>query len=164
MLAANPILSSADPQPSLDRVISILTPDLESQDHILRYQLPVAVRRHNVGLVVLDSVAANYRAEFERPGASRAGANMAVRYAWNLLSTVGLTDVCQICRTRQARPTPARFSPHGECRRCRGQPGGRPLQQHRSRSGKHAGVPAVGTTCVGPFDFDASAVRYRALE
>ncbi|KKY13060.1 putative dna repair protein rad57 [Diplodia seriata] len=53
-------------KPSLSRILSIQTPDLESQDHILRYQLPVAIQRHNVGLVVLDSVAANYRAEFER--------------------------------------------------------------------------------------------------
>lgn len=37
--------------------------DLESQDHILNYQLPVAVKRYNVGLVVIDSITANYRAE-----------------------------------------------------------------------------------------------------
>lgn len=30
----------------------------------MRYQLPVAVKRQNVGLVVIDSMAANYRAEF----------------------------------------------------------------------------------------------------
>ena len=39
------------------------TPDLESQDHILTYQLPVALARHNIGLVILDSIAANYRVE-----------------------------------------------------------------------------------------------------
>jgi DNA repair protein RAD57 len=79
MISTHPKLSPTDVQPTLDRVISIVTPDLESQDHILRYQLPVAIRRHNIGLVVLDSVAANYRAEFERPGANRNGANMAKR-------------------------------------------------------------------------------------
>jgi DNA repair protein RAD57 len=79
MLLSHPILSSANPKPSLDRVISIVTPDLESQDHILRFQLPVAIRRHKIGLVIIDSVAANYRAEFERPGAGRNGANMAKR-------------------------------------------------------------------------------------
>lgn len=79
MLKNHPALTSTERKPSLDRVISIVTPDLESQDHILRFQLPVAIQRHNVGLVVLDSVAANYRAEFERPGASRDGANMAKR-------------------------------------------------------------------------------------
>lgn len=63
-------------------MISIVTPDLESQDHILRYQVPVAVRRHGIKLIILDSVAANYRAEFERPGAGNgknSGANMAQR-------------------------------------------------------------------------------------
>lgn len=52
-------------RPSLDGVRSITVPDIESQDHILQYQLPVSVRRHGVGLVVIDSVAANYRAEFD---------------------------------------------------------------------------------------------------
>lgn len=48
-------------------MFSITCNDLESQDHIIRYQLPVFVARHNIGLVVLDSVAANFRVEFERP-------------------------------------------------------------------------------------------------
>lgn len=37
--------------------------DLETQDHILNYQLPVAIKRYNVGLVIVDSITANYRAE-----------------------------------------------------------------------------------------------------
>lgn len=77
MLSTNPAL--VDSEASLDRVMSIVTPDLESQDHIIKYQLPVAIKKYNIGLVVLDSVAANYRAEFERPGASRYGENMAKR-------------------------------------------------------------------------------------
>lgn len=65
--------------PSLDAVYSIMVPDMESQDHILRYQVPVSVRRHKIGLVVIDSVTANYRAEFEaRRGDS---ANLARRSA-----------------------------------------------------------------------------------
>ncbi|KIW93020.1 uncharacterized protein Z519_06869 [Cladophialophora bantiana CBS 173.52] len=54
-----------DQGPSLDRVHTIVTNDLEAQEHILRYQLPVAVQRFNIGLIVLDSVAANFRAEHE---------------------------------------------------------------------------------------------------
>lgn len=75
LLSQHPRLTSLPPssKPSLSRILSIQTPDLESQDHILRYQLPVAIQRHNVGLVVLDSVAANYRAEFERRGGSGGG-------------------------------------------------------------------------------------------
>lgn len=37
--------------------------DLETQDHIFNYQLPVAIKRYNVGLVVIDSITSNYRAE-----------------------------------------------------------------------------------------------------
>jgi DNA repair protein RAD57 len=51
-------------RPSLDHVHAITVTDLEAQEHILRYQLPVAIQRYNVGLVVLDSVTANFRAEY----------------------------------------------------------------------------------------------------
>lgn len=63
LLKNHPMLSSHPSPPSLNRILTLNTPDLESQDHILTYQLPVALARHNVGLVILDSVAANYRAE-----------------------------------------------------------------------------------------------------
>ncbi|OAF62326.1 hypothetical protein VC83_00792 [Pseudogymnoascus destructans] len=77
--AAHPILAET----SLSRILTIHARDLETQDHILRFQLPLAIRRHNVGLVVIDSVAANFRAEFERSGDGGAahGANMALRTA-----------------------------------------------------------------------------------
>lgn len=45
----------------LDRVHSIQCPDLESQDHILTFQLPTAIERLGVGLVIIDSIAANFR-------------------------------------------------------------------------------------------------------
>ncbi|KAJ4336934.1 DNA repair protein rhp57 [Ascochyta clinopodiicola] len=81
LLASHPIIDrvSPDERPSLAKVLAIQTPDLESQEHILRYQLPVAIKKHNVGLVILDSVAANYRAEFEKKGASNGAASMAKR-------------------------------------------------------------------------------------
>lgn len=63
ILAANPILQSHQAPPTLSQILSIQTPDLESQEHIITYQLPVAIARHDVGLVVIDSIAANYRAE-----------------------------------------------------------------------------------------------------
>jgi DNA repair protein RAD57 len=80
-LLSHPALErvSPDERPSLANVLAIQTPDLESQEHILRYQLPVAIKKHNVGLVVLDSVAANYRAEFEKKGAGNGAASMAKR-------------------------------------------------------------------------------------
>lgn len=83
LLETHPLLSR-DSRPSLDGIISIVTPDIESQDHILWFQVPVAIRRHGIRLIIIDSIAANYRAEFERPGAKAAmvqnsGANMAQR-------------------------------------------------------------------------------------
>ncbi|SPJ89002.1 related to RAD57 protein [Fusarium torulosum] len=82
MLNSNPILQQydgPDTRPSLDAIHSAVTPDLETQDHILNFQVPVLLSRHNIGLIVLDSVAANYRAEFERQGSH--GSNMAARSA-----------------------------------------------------------------------------------
>lgn len=81
LLASHPLLASLPPdkKPSLSRILSIQTPDLESQDHILRYQLPVAIEKHNVGLVILDSVAANYRAELEKKGSNGGPASLAKR-------------------------------------------------------------------------------------
>ncbi|RAL61556.1 hypothetical protein DID88_009595 [Monilinia fructigena] len=81
LLRTHPFLSSHPYPPSLDRIISIVTPDLESQDHILRFQVPVAIKRHGIRLLIVDSVAANYRAEFERPGVTKGGGNMAQRSA-----------------------------------------------------------------------------------
>lgn len=65
ILQTHPYLSNlpAAEKPSLANVLSITAIDLETQDHILNYQLPVAIQRYNVGLVVIDSIAANYRAE-----------------------------------------------------------------------------------------------------
>jgi len=100
LLRTHPVLISADPRPTLDSIISIVTPDLESQDHILRFQVPVAIRRHGIRLIILDSVAANYRAEFERPGTGRAvgqnsAANMAQRSSELVKLGQLLRDICR---------------------------------------------------------------------
>ncbi|KAL5002569.1 P-loop containing nucleoside triphosphate hydrolase protein [Aspergillus recurvatus] len=65
LIECHPHLSnlSREHTPSLRRILSINAMDLESQDHILNYQLPVAIKRYNVGLVVIDSITSNYRAE-----------------------------------------------------------------------------------------------------
>ncbi|KAG9232168.1 P-loop containing nucleoside triphosphate hydrolase protein [Amylocarpus encephaloides] len=73
-------LANLPHKPTLDAVHCVVVNDLESQDHILRFQVPVQIRNHGIRLIILDSVAANYRAEFERPGAGAGhGANMAQR-------------------------------------------------------------------------------------
>ncbi|GKZ26308.1 hypothetical protein AbraIFM66951_002552 [Aspergillus brasiliensis] len=65
LIEFHPYLStlSQTHKPSLENILSINAMDLEAQDHILNYQLPVAIKRYNVGLVVIDSITANYRAE-----------------------------------------------------------------------------------------------------
>ncbi|TDZ58457.1 GTP-binding protein ypt1 [Colletotrichum trifolii] len=80
MLNANPRFADLSPEdkPSLNGILNTSTPDLESQEHIIQFQVPVEVERRNVGLIILDSVAANYRAEFER-GVSHQGSNMGAR-------------------------------------------------------------------------------------
>ncbi|KAF7161610.1 hypothetical protein CNMCM5623_007145 [Aspergillus felis] len=65
LLEYHPYLSTLpkDRAPTLENILSINAMDLESQDHILNYQLPVAITRYDVGLVVIDSITSNYRAE-----------------------------------------------------------------------------------------------------
>jgi DNA repair protein RAD57 len=72
LLDVHPYLSTLprDHAPSLENILSINAMDLESQDHILNYQLPVAISRYNIGLVVIDSITANYRAELSSSGLS----------------------------------------------------------------------------------------------
>ncbi|KAF4836521.1 DNA repair protein rhp57 [Colletotrichum tropicale] len=81
MMSANPRLKDLpdDERPSFDGISSTSTPDLESQEHILQFQVPVEVERRNIGLIVLDSVASNYRAEFERGAMGNQGSNMGAR-------------------------------------------------------------------------------------
>ncbi len=50
---------SASTRPTLANVRAIPVQDLEVQEHIPESQLPTAVRRYNVGLVVVDSFEAN---------------------------------------------------------------------------------------------------------
>lgn len=104
MLAHNPLLASLPPdqRPSLDDIVSTTTPDLESQEHILTYQVPVMVARRDIGLIVLDSVAANFRAEFDRgPGdggsAGRAqSSNMGARGAELVRLGMQLRDLARV--------------------------------------------------------------------
>ncbi|KAL2041721.1 hypothetical protein N7G274_005505 [Stereocaulon virgatum] len=83
LLTTHPLLSTASTTnranaPSLNRILTLNTPDLESQEHILTYQLPVALSRHNIGLIIIDSITANYRAE---RGSDKTAAALATRSA-----------------------------------------------------------------------------------
>lgn len=65
MLEAHPVYQQLPytERPSLDKILTMSTHDMEAQEHITQFQLPESVRRFNIGLVVIDSVAANFRAE-----------------------------------------------------------------------------------------------------
>ncbi|KAH9845571.1 DNA repair protein rhp57 [Teratosphaeria destructans] len=68
ILKAHPRLAGLESgdKPSLSRIHSTHIHDLEAQEHIIRYQVPVVIERHDIGLLVIDSIAANYRPEFDR--------------------------------------------------------------------------------------------------
>lgn len=63
ILRNKPVLSKMPEAASLSKILTLQTPDLESQEHILTYQLPIALVRHKIGLCIIDSIAANYREE-----------------------------------------------------------------------------------------------------
>lgn len=66
LLAEHTAFSELPPDtqpPSLENILSVTTVDLETQDHVINYQIPVAVSRYDVGLVIIDSITANYRVE-----------------------------------------------------------------------------------------------------
>jgi DNA repair protein RAD57 len=98
ILQAHPKLRGLpeEQKPSLERIHSTHIHDLEAQDHILRYQVPVLLRRHNVGLLIIDSIAANYRPEFDKGKVKRTAAESFVKRS-NQVSQLGalLWDVAR---------------------------------------------------------------------
>lgn len=72
MLRSNPTYQnvSGDTRPTLDRVYTMSTHNFDHQENIILYKLPFLVEKNNIGLVVIDSVAANFRTQFQ--GASPA--------------------------------------------------------------------------------------------
>ena len=89
ILTSHPKLTELDAKdrPSLSKVHSTHIHDVEAQEHILRYQVPVAIEKHDVGLLVVDSIAANYRAEFDK-GAKAKSAEMLAKRS-NQLAHIG---------------------------------------------------------------------------
>lgn len=52
--------------------MSINAMDLETQDHIFNFQLPYAIKHYDIGLVIIDSITSNYRAEHSNNATSLA--------------------------------------------------------------------------------------------
>jgi DNA repair protein RAD57 len=98
ILSQHPKLSSlpADQRPSLSRIHSTHVHDVVAQDHILHFQVPVAIEKHNISLVIIDSIAANYRAEFDKgsggPGTTKSlnGAEKSARRSHEIAQTAKL--------------------------------------------------------------------------
>lgn len=57
-------------RPNLDRIFTISTHNFDHQENITLYKLPFLVEQNNIGLIVIDSVTANFRVQF--PGATPA--------------------------------------------------------------------------------------------
>lgn len=89
ILTSHPKLTGLDSKerPTLSKVHSTHIHDVEAQEHILRYQVPVAIEKHNVGLLVVDSIAANYRAEFDKGAKAKSAETLAKR--GNQLAHIG---------------------------------------------------------------------------
>lgn len=65
MLLSHPFYAQLpkDEQPTFDHVHAMTIINLEQQQNLIEYQLPFAVDNFGAGLVIIDSVAANFRAD-----------------------------------------------------------------------------------------------------
>lgn len=103
LLKHHPLLSNHSSPPSLSKILTLQTPDLESQDHILTYQLPIALARHNAGLCIIDSIAANYRAEAHSSNSASSLAHRSVQLVrlGSLLRSLARVHDCAIVVANQ---------------------------------------------------------------
>ena len=75
MLSTHPAYSqlSLHERPSFDHIHTLNVKSLVAQQRVIEHHLPTAIKRYNAGVVVLDSVAANYRAEHDTTTANAMG-------------------------------------------------------------------------------------------
>ncbi|KAL8717479.1 MAG: hypothetical protein Q9181_008322, partial [Wetmoreana brouardii] len=161
VLRTHPLLSSlpARAKPSLERIFSIQTPDLESQDHILAYQLPVLLQRHNIGLVIIDSIAANYRAERSSSSSTSNAAALGLRSSQlvklgHQLRSLAREYDCAIVVSNQVAdrfpPTPT-SPPHGPQRQQQQQLfGSSPPSSSPSQQGSQTQMPSLNSMIMPP--------------
>ncbi|KAL8861087.1 MAG: hypothetical protein Q9178_002600 [Gyalolechia marmorata] len=163
LIRSNHYLSAlpASAKPSLTQIFSIQTPDLESQDHILAYQLPVLLARHRIGLVVIDSIAANYRAE--RSSSSSSGAALGLRSSQlvqlgHQLRRLAREYDCAIVVSNQVAD---RFAPIPSSSPPQGPPGSSPPSVHSLSSPPHPdnnqAMQSLNTALVVPFPITTPA-------
>lgn len=56
---------SSEERPSLDRIFTMSTHNFDHQENIILYKLAHLVESNDIGLIVIDSVAANFRTQFQ---------------------------------------------------------------------------------------------------
>lgn len=61
-----------DPSDLLEQIRILHIRDLETQNHLLKYQVPHAMEKYNVKLLVIDSITANFRVTDESAESSKA--------------------------------------------------------------------------------------------
>jgi DNA repair protein RAD57 len=112
LLESHPVLSSLsqDQAPSLEAILSINAMDLETQDHILNFQLPVAIERYDIGLVIIDSITSNYRAEHSNHMTSLAKRARQLTKTGRLLRNLAMKENIAIVVANQVSD---RFEPTG---------------------------------------------------
>jgi DNA repair protein RAD57 len=112
LLESHPVLSSLSQEqtPSLEAILSINAMDLETQDHILNFQLPVAIERYDIGLVVIDSITSNYRAEHSNNVTSLAKRARQLAKTGHLLRNLAIKENIAIVLANQVSD---RFEPIG---------------------------------------------------
>ncbi|CAG8229838.1 unnamed protein product [Penicillium salamii] len=112
LLESHPAMSTLPPEqaPSLEDILSINAMDLETQDHILFFQLPVAIERYDIGLVIIDSITSNYRAEHSTSLASLANRGRQLAKTGNFLRKLAIDQNVAIVVANQVSD---RFEPIG---------------------------------------------------
>lgn len=67
LIAEHPFYQSrsTDDRPNLDRIHFCAVNTFDQQDLVIHYQLPAVLQRHDIGLIVVDSIAANFRVEYQ---------------------------------------------------------------------------------------------------
>ncbi|CAI7631625.1 unnamed protein product [Penicillium bialowiezense] len=112
LLELHPALSGLPPgqAPSLEAILSVNAMDLETQDHIINFQLPVAIKRYDIGLVIIDSITSNYRAEHTTTLASLATRARQLAKIGNFLRKLAINENVAIVLANQVSD---RFEPVG---------------------------------------------------
>lgn len=91
-----------------ENVLCLKTKDQEDLEHVLMYQVPVAVKRYNVGLIVIDSIASHYRSEFSKTQ-NRERVNSYMKITRNLRSLAVGYNIAVVVANQVTDRQPAQY-------------------------------------------------------